>query len=227
MKVIPKLLVATIVTVLVVGVALFLPAGTMAWPAAWVGLILFLGYVVAQGLWLVSRNPGLLAERMTGLRKPGRKAWDRALFGAFQTLLLAWLILMPLDAVRFGWSHIAVWLQGIGAVLLLGSFALLFVTFRENPYLSPAVRVQTERGQKVISTGPYRYVRHPMYAAIIPYFLGTALLLGSWYGALFGWVLAGMLAGRAVLEERVLRAELPGYAEYMAQVKYRFIPHVW
>ena len=119
------------------------------------------------------------------------------------------------------------WLQVVGAVLLLASFCCFFLTFRENPYLSPAVRVQTERGQTVVSTGPYRYVRHPMYATFIIFMVGTTLLLGSWYGLLFGPILVVGIAFRAVQEERVLRAELPGYDTYMAQVKYRLIPYVW
>jgi hypothetical protein len=100
-------------------------------------------------------------------------------------------------------------------------------TFRENPYLSPAVRVQTERAQKVVSTGPYRYVRHPMYAAFVLFTFGTALLLGSWYGLLGGLLLIGMVARRAVLEERVLQEELEGYSAYMLRVRYRFVPHLW
>jgi protein-S-isoprenylcysteine O-methyltransferase Ste14 len=97
----------------------------------------------------------------------------------------------------------------------------------ENPYLSPALRIQRERGQTVVSTGPYHYVRHPMYATFIPFFIGTALLLGSWYGILFGLTLVVLIAIRAVLEERMLLKELKGYNAYMAQVKYRFIPYVW
>jgi len=115
----------------------------------------------------------------------------------------------------------------VGALLLLGSFYLFFLIFRENPYLSPAVRVQTERGQTVISIGPYRYVRHPMYATLIIFMVGTTLLLGSWYGLLLGLTLVIGIAFRALQEECVLRAEPPGYDRYMAKVKYRLIPYVW
>ena len=119
-------------------------------------------------------------------------------------LFFAWLILMPLDAVRFQWSQVPVWLQVVGAMVLLGSFSLFFLTFRENSYLSPVVRIQEERGQTVVSTGPYHYVRHPMYAAFVLLVLGTPLLLGSWYGILLGLILVVMVARRAVLEERTL-----------------------
>jgi protein-S-isoprenylcysteine O-methyltransferase Ste14 len=103
----------------------------------------------------------------------------------------------------------------------------LFLTFRENSYLSTVVRIQVDRGQTVVSTGPYHNVRHPMYSAILVFVAGTSLLLGSWYGVLSELILLILLAKRAMLEESALRAELPGYAAYMAQVKYRLIPRIW
>ncbi len=211
---------------MVFGLVLFLAAGTVAWLSGWAFLVLFAGFTIALTWWLLRHNPGLLTERMTGIGKPNQPVWDRVFFVAIELLFLAWLVLMPLDAVRFRWSRMPGWLQVVGAVLLLGSFYLFFLTFRENPYLSPAVRIQTERGQTVISTGPYRYVRHPMYAGIIPFVAGTTFLLGSWYG-LLGLILVAGVVFRAVREERVLRQELPGYEEYMARVKYRLIPYVW
>jgi len=122
---------------------------------------------------------------------------------------------------------VPVWLQVVGANVLIGSFPLFFATFRENSYLSPMVRIQEDRGQTVVSTGPYHYVRHPMYAAALLFLLGTALLLGSGFGLLLGLILVAMIAGRAVLEEHTLREELQGYDSYMAQVKYRLIPYIW
>ena len=107
------------------------------------------------------------------------------------------------------------------------SFYLLFLTFRENSYLSPVIRIQGERGHTIVSTGPYHYVRHPMYAAILVFMVGTALLLGSWFGILAGLVPLLILARRAVLEERTLLQKLDGYAAYMAQVKFRLIPYIW
>jgi protein-S-isoprenylcysteine O-methyltransferase Ste14 len=213
--------------VVVFALVLFLAAGTIFWAAGWVYLLLFFGADGALALWLLRHDPGLLKERMSGFGKPGEPTWDKVFFVLLTTYFLAWMVLMPLDAVRCRWSHVPAWLQGVGAVLLLGSFYLFFLTFRENPYASAVVRVQPERGQKVINTGPYQYVRHPMYAACIPFAAGTALLLGSWYGLLMGLMFLLGLAFRAVREERVLRAGLPGYEEYMARVPYRFLPHVW
>jgi len=207
--------------------ALFLPAGTIAWPAGWAFLILFFGFVIAISLWLLRYSPGLLAERMTGAGKPDQKAWDKVFHLTAGIVFFGWLALMALDAARFRWSQMPLPLQGSGAILLLASFALFFLTFRENAFLSPAVRIQRDRGQVVVSTGPYHHVRHPMYAAFILYALGTNLLLGSWYGLLLALILIIMVAWRSVREEGTLREELPGYEAYMATVMYRLIPYLW
>ncbi len=115
----------------------------------------------------------------------------------------------------------------VGALTLVGSFALMYLAFRENAYLTPTVRIQEERRHAVVSTGPYRYVRHPMYTGFQHFFVGMPLLLGSAFGLLLALVLIGLIVRRAVLEERLLRENLPGYDAYMAQVTSRFIPHVW
>jgi protein-S-isoprenylcysteine O-methyltransferase Ste14 len=223
-----KLLTVEIVGMfLIFALVLFVAAGTVAWPAGWAFLILFFCFVIALSAWLLRRNPGLLTERMTGIGKSDQKAWDKVFYAVANVLFLVWLVVMPLDAVRFHWSRMPDVLQVIGAILLLGSFGLFFLTFRENSYLSPAVRIQTERGQTVVATGPYHYVRHPMYAAAGIFLVGTSLLLGSWYGLLGGLLLEAAVAIRAVQEERALRADLPGYDTYMTKVRYRLIPRVW
>jgi protein-S-isoprenylcysteine O-methyltransferase Ste14 len=211
---------------LVIALPQFLAAGTLAWPAGWVFLILFFGSLASLILWLSRHNPALLKERMA-LSQPGQKAWDKGIYLLLYVISIFWLILMPLDAVRFHWSQVPLWLQIAGVLLLLCSFYIFYRTFRENSYLSPVVRIQEDRGQTVISTGPYQYVRHPMYSAFLFFIPGTALLLGSWYGLLWGLLLIGLFARRAVLEERTLRDELQGYAAYMTQVTYRLVPYVW
>jgi protein-S-isoprenylcysteine O-methyltransferase Ste14 len=142
-------------------------------------------------------------------------------------LVVVWFLLMPLDAVRLRWSHVPAWLQAVGAVVLVAALVLFFLTFRENSYLSPAVRVQRERGQRVVSTGPYRYVRHPLYSGVVLFVLGTTLLLGSWTGLVPGAVAVALTAWRAVREERVLRGELEGYDDYLSRVRFRLIPGIW
>ena len=219
-----KVMVVESVEFLVMALALFLPAGTVAWPAAWV----FLGLLFVCSLpitwWLLKYDPELIEERM---RFRPQFSWDKVFIAIAFVFVLFWLILMPLDAVRFHWSRMPVELKTLGALVLLISLYISFLTMRENPYSSAVVRVQKERAQTVISTGPYRYVRHPMYTGACLFFLGTALLLGSWYGVLCTPAFIGLFAVRAVLEERLLREELEGYGAYVDRVKYRFFPHVW
>ena len=219
-----KVMVVGSVEFLVMALALFLPAGTVAWPAGWV----FLGLLFVCSLpitwWLLKYDPELIEERM---RFRPQLSWDKAFIAIALVFVLFWLILMPLDAVRFHWSRMPVELKTLGALVLLISLYISFLTMRENPYSSAVVRVQKERAQTVVSTGPYRYVRHPMYTGACLFFLGTALLLGSWYGVLCTPVFIGLFAVRAVLEERLLREELEGYGAYVDRVKYRFFPHVW
>ena len=195
-------------------------------PAGWTFLALFFGFFLSVNGWLLRHNPGLLEERLHYARAD-QQGWDKLLFPVVALFPIALLVFSSFDAERFHWSPVPLWLQAVGTVILLCSFYLFFLTFRENPYLSPVVRLQEERGQTVISTGPYAFVRHPMYVGIDAFVLGTPLLLGSWYALLLGLLLVGLLARRAVLEERTLRKELPGYAVYMARVKYRLIPYVW
>jgi protein-S-isoprenylcysteine O-methyltransferase Ste14 len=212
--------------VIVFSAALFVPAGTLNWPSAWSFLAIMFGSTTALSAWLMRFDPDLLAERMSGIGKSDQKLWDKVLLGFVGAAFFGWLALAGLDR-RFSWSNMAIWLQLAGAVLLTLSFALFFLTFRENSYLSPAVRVQRERGQRVVSSGPYAYVRHPMYDAFAGYAIGTALLLGSWPGVAGALVLIGLVAYRAVFEERVLRAELAGYEAYTARVRWRLFPRIW
>lgn len=221
-----KALAFLIVSFLLMAAVLFLAAGTLAWPAGWIDLVLLHGWMLVGIVLLLKYNPGLLEERLNPSQSK-QKAWDKVFLLFFYLFFFAWLALMPLDAVRFHWSQMPLVLQIVGAIALLASFLILSLTFRENSFLSPTVRIQEERGQTVISTGPYHYVRHPMYAGGLLLFLGTPLLLGSWYGLLLFLVLIPAVAVRAIPEERVLHAELPGYDAYMAQVKYRLIPYVW
>lgn len=206
--------------------ALFLPAGTLAWPAGWLFLGLFFGFYLGVTAWLFKHNPGLLQERMQ-LGSSDQKGWDKVLFPLLLAFPFVWLMVMALDAVHFHWSSLPAWLQGVGVLVLLSSFYLLFLTFRENTYLSTIVRIQADRGHTVVSTGPYHYVRHPMYTGMLAFMIGTPLVLGSGYGIFGSLLFMFILAKRAVLEEQTLRHELQGYPAYMAQVKYRLIPYLW
>src|SRR5918994_7249228 len=211
----------------VFGALLFVSAGTLLWPAGWTFMALFFGFALAIVVWLARKEPELLAERMSSPMQRGQPLWDKVFVVAVMVLFVAWLILMPLDAVRFGWSEVPEWLQIFGALGVVLSFYIMFLTFRENAYLAMVVKVQQERGQSVVSTGPYRYVRHPMYASTLLFFPGSALLLGSWWGLLLCTVVLGLLVWRIPLEERMLENGLDGYDEYARKVRYRLIPRVW
>lgn len=211
---------------LITALPLFLAAGTLAWLAGWTFLILLYGWLGIGIVLLLRYNPGLLAERIN-VAPGNQKTWDKVFILLLNVFFFAWMILIPLDAVRFHWSEMPPWVQVIGAIALVVSSIFISLVFRENAYLSGTVRIQEERGQTVISSGPYQYVRHPMYAGAFLMFLGIPLLLGSWYGFLLTIVFLPALLVRAVLEERTLRKELSGYDAYMAHVRYRLIPYIW
>lgn len=211
----------------ILGATLFMAAGTLAWSAGWVFLGTVLVFAWMLGVWLYRNDRDLLRERLTLFGNSDQKAWDKAFFVGINAYFLAWLALMALDAVRFHWSTMPPSLRATGGGMIIAAFYGFFATFRENGYLSPVVRVQLERGHTVVTTGPYRWVRHPLYAAAIPFVTGTALWLGSWYGLLASLGMVIGLGWRAVGEERMLLAELAGYDAYRSQVKYRLIPYIW
>jgi len=206
---------------------LFLPAGTLAWPQAWIFLAIFNGCSQAIGVWLLKTNPELLAERMKSPFGADQRPRDRLVIVAIMLFLCVWLVFIGLDARRFGWSHAPLWTQAIGAALIVGAFYGWVGVLRANSFAAVTVRLQKERGQTVISTGPYAVVRHPMYAYAIPLLIGVPSLLGSLWG-LLGIVLAmPLLAARTLGEEALLMDGLPGYREYAARVRFRLLPGVW
>jgi len=141
---------------------------------------------------------------------------------------ILWIVIMPLDAERFGWSPaFPLWLKVAGCVALAWSAFLFIRSSTDNTYLSPLVRIQEDRQQRVVSAGVYGFIRHPMYLGGILMFLGAPLLLGSGYGLLAGLALTVLLMARIIGEEAVLAKELTGYREYMQKVRFRLIPLVW
>lgn len=222
-----RLYVQTFGSLAVMGVLLFGAAGTVMWPAAWCFLIELGALGLWLGLWLARVDPALLAERLGSLVQKQQKPWDRVFMLCAAIIWCAWLVLIALDARRFHWSTMPRSLAALGSLGILVSIVVTRFVFRANTYASPVVKLQSERGHKVADTGPYAYVRHPMYAGAIPFLAGTPLLLGSWWGfACMPFVVAA-LAVRAVLEERMLIEQLDGYAAYAARVRYRLIPGIW
>jgi protein-S-isoprenylcysteine O-methyltransferase Ste14 len=206
---------------------MFIPAGTLAWPAGWIFLAEFGLTSFVMTRWMLRHNPDLLAERMSPLIQREQKAWDKALMSIFIFLWCAWFVVMGLDAVRLGWSHVPVALQALGALAIVVAMYIIFLTVRANTFAAPVVKIQKERGHRVVSDGPYATVRHPMYAGALLLIVATPLLLGSWWGLALAPLIVVLLGTRAVLEERTLARELDGYAEYAARVRYRMVPMVW
>jgi protein-S-isoprenylcysteine O-methyltransferase Ste14 len=204
-------------------------SGDWRWPEGWIFGAWLLAVSLATTLYLYRHDPELLLERfrMPG-KQSGQKPWDTLYVAGITAAFLAWLVLMPLDARRYHWSSaFPLWLKLAGVLLLLVAFVFLHRSFVDNTFLSPLVRVQSERRQRVITTGVYGLVRHPMYLGASCMFAGGPLLLGSISGIFAGLAVVFLLAGRIIGEERMLRRELDGYAEYQTKVRYRLMPWVW
>ena len=222
-----RLLVQTVLCLGVMAILLFVPAGTIRWTGAWIFLIETFVISVVFGLWLARHDPALLKERLRPPIQEGQSIQDKIVTGLLVLLFFGWFAFMALDAVRFQWSSVPAWLQVPGASGVFVACYIGYLTLRENTFAAPVVKIQKERAHTVITSGPYRFVRHPMYAGMIFYLFFTPLLLGSWWGLLWGLVLLGLFAIRIQIEEGTLRRELLGYNEYAERVRYRLIPGVW
>lgn len=220
-----RMIVQTALWLLFMAAVLFLSAGSPDWPAAWAFLAELGVLGLAVGLWLAWRDPALLAERLGSPLRPGQAPWDRRFMIGMVLGFTAWLALMGLDAQRLRLSTVPPFLAGVGVLLILAAVWIAWLTFIANPWASPVVKVQ--EGQGVADTGPYRFVRHPMYAGAIAFFIGAPLMLGSWLGLAAAPLLIAAIGARAIGEERMLRAEAPGYEDYAARVRYRLVPRVW
>jgi protein-S-isoprenylcysteine O-methyltransferase Ste14 len=212
---------------LLLGAVLFGAAGSLSWPAAWAFLIALFATTLLVTRWLARHDPALLIERMKPLFQTGQPAWDRILMSVMSLQFMGWLVLMGLDVIRFRWSHTPVWLQVIGGAGVALGLWVCSRAFTENTFLASVVRIQSERGQRVVSTGPYAVVRHPLYTGMLILFPSTAVMLGSLWGLAASGLLAGGIVLRTVKEERELRRGLDGYAEYIQRVRYRLLPLVW
>ena len=207
--------------VVLIGVLLFLPAGTMSYPQGWLLMgILFIPMFLA-GLVMMAKNPALLRSRLNAKEKRGEQSLVVKLSGL---MFLVGFILAGLS-FRFGWLMLPKWVSIVGAVLFLSSYALYAEVLRENTWLSRTIEVQ--EGQTVVSTGLYGVVRHPMYAVTLVLFLSMPLVLGSALAFFVFLAYPAIIAKRIRNEEEVLTRDLPGYTEYLQKVRWRLIPFVW
>lgn len=205
----------------VIGAILFLPAGTFDYWQAWVYIaVVFIPFTCAV-VYLTMTDPALIERRMRTREREQQQKWVVLLTATWFILVF----LLPGFDRRFGWSHVPAGLVLAADALVFIGYVLIFFVLRENTFASRVVDV--EQGQKVISSGPYAIVRHPMYLGTLVMFLCTPLALGSYWALVSALPLIPILGARIVDEERVLGAELPGYPEYMEKVRYRLVPRVW
>jgi protein-S-isoprenylcysteine O-methyltransferase Ste14 len=215
---------SAIVGLLVLGLIIFVPAGTLAYWQGWTFILVFTVSTNIIGIYLALKNPVLLERRM----KAGPGAETRPVQKALITLAFAGAIGLVVVSVldhRFGWSHVPAWISVLGNVLVALGLMIDLVVFRENSY--GASTIEKMEGQRVISTGPYALVRHPMYVGVLIMVVGVPLALGSWWGLLFMLLNVPILVLRILDEEKMLGAELDGYTSYMGAVPYRLVPGVW
>ncbi len=222
-----KVWIALVVEFLFFAGLLFGAAGTLHWPAAWAYLVAFFVIVLRMTLMLARHDPALLNERMKPFVQKDQPLWDKILMSVIAFVFVGWLILMGLDAGRFGWSVMPVWVQVIGAAGVGCGMWICYLALQTNTFLATVVRIQSERQHRVVSTGPYGVVRHPLYAGVLIFLPCTALMLGSWYGVGASVLLIDGVILRTILEDRELRRRLDGYTEYARRVRYRLVPFVW
>jgi protein-S-isoprenylcysteine O-methyltransferase Ste14 len=201
-------------------------SGDWHWTEGWIFGIWFSAFQTACLAWMYLKDPALLAER---LRRPGTGGQSRAdlvILVSVKVAFLIWMILPPLGK-RFGWTTLPVACDVVGGILLLAGSVLVFHSFTDNPFLSQLVRIQNDRGHRVVDTGVYGFVRHPMYLGASLMLVGGPMLLGSGVGLLVGLGSVVLFVLRIYGEEKLLADDLAGYSAYRAKVRYRLVPRVW
>ena len=221
MKLLISALTKFLIGLLLVGLLIFLPAGTLAYPGGLLFLCLLFVPMLLMGIVMLARARDLLAKRLDAKEKQAAQKGVQSLAGL---VFIAGFVLAGLD-FRFGWSDMPLPVVIAASVIFLIGYALYAEVMRENAYLSRTVKV--EEGQTVISTGLYGIVRHPMYLASVLMFLSIPLVMGSWYALIPFAFYPLLMVVRILDEEKLLTAELSGYEEYKRKVKYRMIPFIW
>jgi len=223
-----KIIIPTIRTFLigavVLGILLFLPAWAFNYWQAWVFIVVFMLAVNAIGIFLSLRDQALLERRKNVGPKAEQNTVQKIIMSVAVIALIGLFVFSALDH-RFGWSSMPAFVPVVGEVLVVLGFVIFLYVFKENSF--GASNIQTEAGQKVISTGPYAFLRHPMYAGVLVLLIGVPLALGSFWCLLVLAVAIPGLVIRILDEEKFLQKELPGYTDYMHKVRYRLVPYIW
>ena len=213
-----------VVLTVVMGLLLFIPAGTIHYWQAWVYLLIFMGASLLTTLYLMKKDPALLSRRMRGGPTAEKRRTQKIIMFCTSICFIALLVVPALDH-RFRWSAMTLSCVIIGDVLVAIGFYFIFLVYKENTFTSATIEVAED--QKVISTGPYAVVRHPMYASALLYLVGSPIALGSFWGLLALLTMMPLLIWRIYDEESFLAENLSGYAEYKTKVPHRLIPFIW
>jgi protein-S-isoprenylcysteine O-methyltransferase Ste14 len=203
----------------------FLPAGDIGWVPGWIFVAALVIAFGASGLVIAKVNPVIFRARSRF--QPGTERWDLPLVAVILTAMGATIPVASFDAGRAHWSQVPLWLVVIGYVALLGGIAVTAWAQAVNPFFEPGVRIQSERHQRVIDSGPYGFVRHPGYSAAIAMFLGISLALASWWGLVPAAIASTLITVRTAWEDRLLHDKLPGYREYAGRIRARLVPGIW
>jgi protein-S-isoprenylcysteine O-methyltransferase Ste14 len=219
-----KALVGIVQTFVMLAGAVFLPVWTLRYWQGWACLVVFIVSASAISVWVARHDPALLERRLRAGPKAEKEAGHKVVQTITAIVFLADFLVPAFDH-RFGWSAVPAWASVIGDLMMLAGFAIVFVVFKANSFASGIIEVA--ENQKVISTGPYALVRHPMYTGALINLFGIPLALGSWWGMLVNVPMVAGVIWRLLDEERFLVEKLPGYAEYRKSVRYRLAPLVW
>ena len=203
---------------------IFWPAGTFESWQGWLFLGVFFASTIGFTVYLVIHNKPLLERRLTAGPQFEKERSQKIIVSLVFVAFFALIVVPALDH-RYGWSPVAPWVSILGDGLIVLSFLFIFRVIRVNAFAASNIRV--EHDQRVIDTGPYAHVRHPMYAAAVWLFVGLPLALGSWWSLGLIVPVMPVLLWRLLDEEKILQRDLPGYAEYMRRIRFRLIPHVW
>ena len=220
-----RMVVQSVVWFIVLGLLLFLPSGRWDWWQAWTFLAVMASTNLAIGFWLARHDPALLKERMVTVGIAEVRPWDRLYMTVLLIGMHGWFGFMGWEGRRP--SPWPVWVNLLGGAGIALCMFIAWRTLRVNSFAAATVKVQADRAQTVISTGPYALVRHPMYAGALFWMFGMPLLIGTPWDLLGAAAVTGVIAVRALGEEKLLAADLPGYSDYMRKVRFRFIPGVW
>jgi protein-S-isoprenylcysteine O-methyltransferase Ste14 len=211
--------------VLILGAMIFIPAGRLDFTPGWICLsVMVIGFSVVTA-YVAKRTPSLIRRRMQA--GAGTPRWDLLFVITLQFLFVGILVVGSLDAGRYHWTSLPLWLQALGIILMIAGMMLLAWAMGQNPHFESTVRIQTDQNHRVIESGPYRIVRHPGYIGGIVLFIGMALVLDSGWALLPAILSAANLIARTWAEDRFLQQNLNGYREFTRRTRYRLVPGVW